>query len=102
MSFLAVPMLKHYREKGLGSNFPSLLNCGHDNHLYKDKLYSIVLLKGIILLCDTISSWKIIPYSSWCSHQHILLTYTFLCVCFVLFNINVAIVTRKVWKRYQL
>lgn len=50
VSFLAVPMLKYYREKGLGSNFPSLLNCGHDNHLYKDKLYSIVLFKGIILM----------------------------------------------------
>lgn len=55
VSFLAVPMLKQCRENGLGSNFPSLLNCGHDNHLYKDKLYSIVLFKGIILtLCCVI------------------------------------------------
>lgn len=55
VSFLTVPLVKQCTENGLGSNFPSLLNCGHDNHLYKDKLYSIVLFKGIILtLCDTI------------------------------------------------
>ena len=34
----------------------SLLNCGHDNRLYKDKLYRIVLFKGImsVTLCDTV------------------------------------------------
>lgn len=55
MSFLAVSVLKQCRENVLGSNFPSLLNCGHDNHLYKDKLHSIVLFKGIIMmLCRVI------------------------------------------------
>lgn len=55
MSFLAASAHKQCRENVLGSNFPSLLNCGHDNHLYKDKLHSIVLFKGIILmLCGVI------------------------------------------------
>lgn len=55
VTFLAVPMLKQCTENGLGSNSPSFPNCGHDNHLVKDKLYSIVLFRGIILtLCDIV------------------------------------------------